>query len=560
MKATLLAVLLVMFLVASTAVAQPAELDPRAVAVAQLAGWDVAVKDNTAQPDPTAAELVGNGVRKQLTPTIAHYQFDVRFGPGEYDVFRLHRVVKENRPNRPIRTAKNLFLQHGCCVGFVKFVFGAETPHLPDDFGIAVYLAEAGIDVWGIDQPWVFVPEDETDFSFSADWGTEFSVDRIQEGLAISRAVRFLTGSGFGKMNLLGYSFGGYLGYALLDEETQRPAWARNVAGYICADSFYKFDRSQFEEQRLAVCSFYPVYQSLYDAGVYNGLFEPTFPTIGQLADDHPDDPSPYAPGLTNLQFALVSAADPFPAFSPWFHYWAGVYDDATGLPVDLAYTPLPAALDFFQQGFPFEPLVGSLEQIVVWCDDDDSPFDDHVGEIDVPVLYFGAAGGFGEAGFHTLDLLASTDKTIVNISVEPPLETDFAHIDLFTGEDAPDIAWPFVRNWIRSHSGHGEMISSLESAPAPDGLRVSPNPGRSGDHYRFSFEMPTTGEASAAIYDVTGRRVASLVAARLPAGRQEIVWDARATDGSRIADGVYFARVDTPQGARTARFVHLRQ
>ena len=71
---------------------------------------------------------------------------------------------------------------------------------------------------------------------------------------------------------------------------------------------------------------------------------------------------------------------------------------------------------------------------------------------------------------------------------------------------------------------------------------------------------LAATGDASVAIYDVTGRRVASLLAAQLPAGRQEVVWDARSADGSRIADGVYFARVETPEGARTARFVHLNR
>jgi hypothetical protein len=102
-------------------------------------------------------------------------------------------------------------------------------------------------------------------------------------------------------------------------------------------------------------------------------------------------------------------------------------------------------------------------------------------------------------------------------------------------------------------------MITSPQDAPAPETLRVSPNPGRIGtSHYRFSFEMPATGEASVAIYDVAGRRVATLLGTSLPAGRQEVVWDARAADGTPIADGVYFARIQTPQGRQTAQFVHL--
>ena len=41
-------------------------------------------------------ELIGNG--------IAHYEFDLRLGPNQFDVVRVHRVVRERRPYHPIRT------------------------------------------------------------------------------------------------------------------------------------------------------------------------------------------------------------------------------------------------------------------------------------------------------------------------------------------------------------------------------------------------------------------------------------------------------------------------
>jgi hypothetical protein len=559
MKYVPLALLLCVLFTAPSAGAPPVDLDSRAATIVELAGWETAPAHELPLPPPGDGASSQPVLRTQLTPDIAHYQFDVRFGFGEYDVLRIHRVVKESRPRRPIRTAKNIFLLHGSGVGFVKFLFGPATPHLPDDYGAAISLAEADIDVWGMDLPWVLVPEEETDFTFGADWGTDFTIDRITESLSIARGIRWLTGSGFGKMNLLGYSYGGFLSFALLDRETQKPSWARHVGGFICADSFYKLG-TEFEANRQIICSVLPFYQGLYDTGVYNSIAEPTFYTIGELGDLYPDDPSPFDPGLTNLEYALVSAADPFPIFNPWFHWFAGIYDSGTGMPVDLRYTSVDAFLDFFQQGYPFEPMLGLVEQIVVWCDEEDSPFDDHLGEIDIPMLYLGAAGGFGTEGFHTFDLVGSTDITIVNVSLNPPEAVDFGHIDLWTADNAPDVVWPTLTDWINGHSGGRAKIARLEEAPTSQSLSVFPNPGRAGSsHYRVSFAMPAAGDVTVAVYDVAGRRVTSLVNAPLPAGQHEIVWDGRAADGTPIADGVYFARVDTPSGGRTARFVNLR-
>lgn len=52
-------------------------------------------------------------------------------------------------------------------------------------------------------------------------------------------------------------------------------------------------------------------------------------------------------------------------------------------------------------------------------------------------------AGGFGEVGFYTLDLLGSSDKSIVHISLNPPEDDDFGHIDLWTADNASLDVWP---------------------------------------------------------------------------------------------------------------------
>ena len=56
--------------------------------------------------------------REEILPDIAHYSFLLKIGEGEYDCIKLHRVVKETRPYKPIKTCKNIFFQHGDAVGF----------------------------------------------------------------------------------------------------------------------------------------------------------------------------------------------------------------------------------------------------------------------------------------------------------------------------------------------------------------------------------------------------------------------------------------------------------
>lgn len=63
-------------------------------------------------------------------------------------------------------------------------------------------------------------------------------------------------------------------------------------------------------------------------------------------------------------------------------------------------------------------------------------------------------------------------------------------------------------------------------------------------------------------IFDVRGRRVATLARGVFPAGPLEIDWDGRDETGSVVAPGVYFARFDSgnvPGASATLRLVHLR-
>lgn len=72
----------------------------------------------------------------------------------------------------------------------------------------------------------------------------------------------------------------------------------------------------------------------------------------------------------------------------------------------------------------------------------------------------------------------------------------------------------------------------------------------------RFALETPTKATPRLIVYDVTGRRVRTLLEGRTVQGRQEVSWDCSDSHGSAVPSGVYFAHltgVGTPRVLRVA-------
>jgi flagellar hook assembly protein FlgD len=60
-------------------------------------------------------------------------------------------------------------------------------------------------------------------------------------------------------------------------------------------------------------------------------------------------------------------------------------------------------------------------------------------------------------------------------------------------------------------------------------------------------------------VYDATGRVVRTLVDADHATGEWEAAWDGRSDAGALVGPGVYFARLASAGGVRTARVVSVR-
>jgi hypothetical protein len=87
--------------------------------------------------------------------------------------------------------------------------------------------------------------------------------------------------------------------------------------------------------------------------------------------------------------------------------------------------------------------------------------------------------------------------------------------------------------------------IAGLGEAPAPTALEFSaPGPNPTHGVTMFGFALPERGEVAVNIVDVSGRTVRELHPGELAAGRHEVRWDGHGSNGTRVAPGVYWAKL----------------
>ncbi len=400
-----------------------------------------------------------NRTRSEVIDGVAHYQFKARVGAGEFDVVRIHRVVRERKPYRPVRTDGAVFMTHGSSLSFDAIFLHPGTGDANVETSVAVYLASNDIDVWGMDFGWTLVPLETFDFSFMQDWGIERDADHTLAAMGIARIIRLFTGQGSDRMNLLGYSYGAATAYAAAGRETQKPRHRRHIRGLIPVDEGMKYADAD-EISRQNACADAAMFRGMLDSGVYQGEDGIFFGALGALAAQAPDDPSPIVPGFTNYQTVLFFGTNTFlllPPQAPSWHFVGGTFDDI-GLPTGLLYSDPSRWIGLARSLPPYQPILSQFDLSATLCDEDDVSVDDHLAEISVPILYLGAGGGFGTLGDFTSGLTASYDITNFTISLQPAGQRsiDFGHGDMFLADDASTLVWQVLRSWLVDHNGRG--------------------------------------------------------------------------------------------------------
>ena len=105
---------------------------------------------------------------------------------------------------------------------------------------------------------------------------------------------------------------------------------------------------------------------------------------------------------------------------------------------------------------------------------------------------------------------------------------------------------------WIIGGSEPEAAASTVPDGPAVLGLANFPNPFNPATE--ISFTLPRQAEVKLEVFNIMGQKVTTLIDGQMNAGEHSCVWD-----GSDVASGVYFYRLETPDFVDTKKMVLMK-
>ncbi len=98
------------------------------------------------------------------------------------------------------------------------------------------------------------------------------------------------------------------------------------------------------------------------------------------------------------------------------------------------------------------------------------------------------------------------------------------------------------------------------DGAPLPAEVALGANvPNPFNPATRIDFALPQASEIDLAVFDVSGRRVATLASGPWAAGLHHVIWHGRDSSGRTVASGLYFYRLDADGRTLTRRMLLLK-
>ena len=206
------------------------------------------------------------------------------------------------------------------------------------------------------------------------------------------------------------------------------------------------------QEYRDTYCSFAAADQANLDAGVYNddtGLF---LKLLSDLRSPRPMILLTSSQASPTIKPPFGSGSNRTSSTRQFWHFVGGFLDE-NGIPTVLRFTEDRLWPDLLEN-IPHLPVQADFDGDATFCGKIGMPFDDHLGQISLPILLVGAAGGFGQASVYTTTLTGEQRCHEVHCATLAgrPAVLDFAHVDIFLAKHADTLVWKPILNWIVAH------------------------------------------------------------------------------------------------------------
>jgi len=146
----------------------------------------------------------------------------------------------------------------------------------------------------------------------------------------------------------------------------------------------------------------------------------------------------------------------------------------------------------------------------------------------------------FNTADLNTAHVWMRSDGLAIDKIV---LTTDAAFVPTGQGPAESPQAGPVVGK--NGASGRDMLALDTEVEVLPESFDLKANyPNPFNPTTTIAFDLPEASQVTLEVFDMMGRRVATLVNGDMAAGRYEAAWNARADNGSSVASGVYIYRL----------------
>ncbi|MFT3697792.1 MAG: hypothetical protein QM831_31925 [Kofleriaceae bacterium] len=341
--------------------------------------------------------------REHVTGDVYHYSLVLPIG-------QLHRVVRELAPFVPRPTAHAAMLLHG---DFSTFT----TNFLP---GMAPYLAQHDIDVWGLDRRWTLVTDDNV--STLGTMGLTQEMSDVHAALVLARAAR-----GGDKLALVGFSHGAELAYAYAATD------GREIDALVPLDFFGAYSPADADLKAATCANAEAEYGFVADGTVDSP--NDFFIDAGELDASAPNDPSPLIDGMTNREVVLLLLGQTYLIAPITATYQLlATNDDGT-----FAHVSETTADAWISDAPPHESMLEAADFDQRLCDG--MP----LANIRQPLLYIGAADAVGDHGLYATTQVRSTDVTTFVVP-------SYGHGDLLFASDAARRVWQPLAAWLAHH------------------------------------------------------------------------------------------------------------
>lgn len=151
---------------------------------------------------------------------------------------------------------------------------------------------------------------------------------------------------------------------------------------------------------------------------------------------------------------------------------------------------------------------------------------------------------------------------TIIDENIVPPGQSDFVSL---AGLPSPHLSdqWPLHLAWRFKDMQFGFDPSAVPADDPPAPLRlidyhVIANPFRPLSEIQFHLSQPASIRLD--IFDISGRRQATLLQGDAPAGEQKITWGGLGNDGHLLPTGLYLSRLQAGAEVSHRKLFLLKQ